>query len=245
MNPKTDNHQTPGAQLPVDSRNGDFQNSSPLIPSNGASTEPVGKNLSTGSESHLPKDGWKSILSTLLLFLLAPVIALSVAAFVIQSYQVDGESMEKTLQDRDRLIVDKLPRTWARITGNAYVPNRGDIIIFNQVGLPQSGLTQQKQLIKRVVALPGERILIKDGSLRVFNSQHPSGFNPDKESGYRIDAQHTPGNVDLIVPEDEVFVCGDNRTNSEDSRYFGPVSAENVVGKLVLRLLPLDKLQTY
>jgi signal peptidase I len=240
MNPKSDYSSEPARQAPADP----MANHSPAPGG-------INKDSAAGEPAAIPpmnpvhNEGWKSVISTLLLFLLAPVIALSVAAFIIQSYQVDGESMEKTLQDHDRLIVDKLPRTIARITGHGYIPHRGDIIIFNQAGLPDAGLSQEKQLIKRVVALPGERIVIKDGGITVYNNQHPSGFNPDKQSGYEIDAPLTPGNVELIVPPGEVFVCGDNRTNSEDSRFFGPVSSENIVGKLVLRLLPLDKFQTY
>src|SRR3990172_3207192 len=61
---------------------------------------------------------WRSIISTLVLFLIAPVIALLIAAFVVQSYQVDGQSMEPTLQDNDRLVVDKWQRSWARITNH-------------------------------------------------------------------------------------------------------------------------------
>lgn len=193
------------------------------------------------SVKHSKSDSWRSIVSTLLLFLMAPVIALTIAAFVIQSYQVDGESMETTLQHQDRLIVDKLPRTLSRITGNEYLPNRGDIIIFNLSSLSGS----DKQLIKRVIALPGERIVIKDGQVRVFNSSSPEGFNPDAATGYKITAKSTPGDVDLTVPDGMVFVCGDNRYNSEDSRYFGPVASDQIVGKLVLRLLPLDKLQVF
>lgn len=196
-------------------------------------------------QKHHDHDGWRSIISTLLLFLLAPVIALTIAAFVIQSYQVDGQSMETTLKHQDRLIVDKLPRTWSRLTNNPYIPNRGDIIIFNQSDIPNASVVQNKQLIKRVVALPGERIVIKDGKIKVFNHASPKGFDPDASTGYLITSVVTPGNVDLTVPEGEVFVCGDNRQNSEDSRFFGPVAADQIVGKLVLRLLPLDKLQTF
>lgn len=190
-------------------------------------------------------DGWRSILSTLLLIILAPVIALSIAAFIIQSYQVEGASMQTTLQHRDRLIVDKLPRTWSRLTGNAYIPNRGDIIVFNQSDLPNSVGGSGKQLIKRVIGLPGERVVIKSGKITIYNSSNLAGFDPDLQTGYSITSNFTSGNVDLVVPEGQVFVCGDNRQNSEDSRFFGPVRSEEIVGKLVLRLLPFDKLQTF
>lgn len=191
------------------------------------------------------KENWRSAVSTILLFLLAPIIALGIAAFVIQSYQVDGESMETTLQNNDRLIVDKLPRTLARITHHNYIPQRGNIIIFNQSGLPDSGPSGQKQLIKRVIGLPGERVLIQNGFITIFNKDNPNGFNPDKTTGYIITASTTPGNVDVTLKANQIFVCGDNRTNSEDSRFFGPVDTSQLVGKLVLRLLPASEIEKF
>jgi signal peptidase I len=188
---------------------------------------------------------FKSAISTILLLAIAPLIALSITAFAIQSYQVDGASMETTLQDHDRLIVDKLPRTLSRITNNTYIPHRGDIIIFNQANLPGTIYGEEKQLIKRVIGMPGERVVVKDGVITVYNRERPTGFNPDIETGYKITAPSTPGNVDVTLQTDEVFVCGDNRPNSEDSRYFGPIKADAIVGKLVLRLLPISNAQKF
>lgn len=188
--------------------------------------------------------GWRSIISTLSLFLAAPLIALLVAAFVVQSYQVDGQSMEPTLQDNDRLIVDKWQRSWARITKNDYVPQRGDIIIFNQSGLDFAG-SASKQLIKRVIGMPGERVVVKDGKITIYSAERPGGFNPDSSGEYSVAAAVTPGNVDVTLGNDEIFVSGDNRANSEDSRYFGPIKANQIVGKLAFRIVPLDKAQRF
>ncbi len=168
-----------------------------------------------------------------------------IVSFGIQSYQVDGVSMEQTLQDKDRLIVNKLPRSMARITHRKYIPHRGDIIIFNAVNLPDTFGLGSKQLIKRVIGLPGDHVVVRDGSITVFNADHPKGFNPDKTIGYTIAAKITDNNVDLKLGPDEIFVCGDNRPNSEDSRYFGPISSRDIVGKLVLRLFPTDKAQRF
>jgi signal peptidase I len=202
------------------------------------SEPPVSKKLNS--------EGVKSILSTILLLVGALVIALSIAAFVIQSYQVDGESMETTLQNNDRLIVDKIPRTVSRITHHSYVPHRGDIIIFNQTGILDSRGNEQKQLIKRVIGLPGERVVVNDGKITVYNEANPDGFNPDTSTGYKIAAKNTPGdNINVVLQSGEIFVCGDNRPNSEDSRYFGPVNVNNIVGKLVLRIFPLGKAERF
>lgn len=196
------------------------------------------------AESRKHFEDTKSVVSTLLLFLLAPLLAIFIAAYVAQSYQVEGQSMETTLQNNDRLIVDKWPRTWARISGHVYVPKRGDIIIFNQSGL-SFGSDSSKQLIKRVVGLPGERVIVKGGNITIYNQDRPSGFDPDKSSSYYIASRITPGDVNLTLKSDEIFVCGDNRANSEDSRYFGPVKLNQVVGKLSFRVLPINKAQHF
>jgi len=120
------------------------------------------------------------------------------------------------------------------------VPKRGQIIIFNQAGLFDASGSSEKTLIKRVVALPGERVVVKDGLITVYNAEHPKGFNPDKSGLYHISASQSPGDTDTTLDSDEIFVCGDNRTNSEDSRIFGPVKVDKVVGKLSLRILPIN-----
>lgn len=186
---------------------------------------------------------WRGIFSTIGLFISAFVIAVLLNTFVIQSYQVDGESMEPTLQNNDRLIVNKIPRSIARIDGHQYVPQRGDIIIFNEDGLP--GFVGTKQLIKRVIGLPGERVVVANGKITLYNKQHPDGFNPDTSDGYHITAPTTVGNVDLTLQSNQLFVCGDNRGNSEDSRYFGPINTNQIVAKLMFRILPLDKAKAF
>lgn len=189
--------------------------------------------------------GLRSIFSTILLLAIAPLIAFAITAFALQSYQVDGESMETTLQNSDRLIVDKVPRTIARITGHPYIPHRGDIIIFNQANLPDTSFGETKQLIKRVIGLPGERVVVKDGKITIYNRDNLNGFNPDTSDGYVIKNVPTAGDIDVTLKADQIFVCGDNRPNSEDSRYFGPINANDIVGKLVLRLLPINKTKTF
>lgn len=185
----------------------------------------------------------RSVLSTAGLFVTAFSIAILLNTFVIQSYQVDGISMQQTLHNDDRLIVSKVQRTVSRITGHQYIPQRGQIIIFNQAGLP--GFIGEKQLIKRVIGLPGDRVVVKDGHITVYNKVHPNGFNPDTAGIYTIDANFTIGNVDTTLQPDEIFVCGDNRGNSEDSRYFGPIKSNQVVAKLILRILPLNQAKSF
>lgn len=194
------------------------------------------------------KEGISSVLSTIGILLLAPLIAILLTAFVFQSYQVTGPSMETTLQNNDRLIVWKLARSWARITKHDYVPNRGDVVIFNEPQAAEElGLGAGKQLIKRVIALPGERVVVKDGTITVYNNEHPKGFSPDKTMPYNEDdiIPETSGNIDITVPKGSIFVSGDNRPDSLDSRSFGPVPLNDVIGKLAIRILPLNNIKRF
>ncbi|TAH34238.1 signal peptidase I [Candidatus Saccharibacteria bacterium] len=189
-----------------------------------------------------------STLSTIGVLLLAPLIAVLLTMFVFQSYQVDGPSMQETLHNNDRLIVWKLPRTWARITGHQYVPKRGDIIIFSQSNLSQYGdAADSKQLVKRVIGLPGDHVVVKDGVITVYNKEHPNGFQPDATLPYGKDGAipTTSDNVDVTLKDDQLFVSGDNRSNSLDSRIFGPISTDQVIGKLVVRILPLSQAERF
>ncbi|HTE21838.1 MAG TPA: signal peptidase I [Candidatus Limnocylindria bacterium] len=191
------------------------------------------------------REGFKNAASTILILIIAPLIALFLTAFVFQSYEVDGASMETTLQDRDRLIVWKLPRTISRITGNAFIPPRGEVVIFIKHGIEQYDPGQDKQLIKRVLGLPGERIVIRDNQITIYNSQHPEGFNPDTQGLYTPVQTDAPVNIDLIIPDGELFVAGDNRPNSLDSRAFGTVPAKDMIGTLAYRIFPLNKAKAF
>lgn len=196
-----------------------------------------------------PGDGWKSILSTIIIILAAPAIAFFLTVFVFQSYEVDGDSMETTLQNQDRLIVLKTGKTWANITNSEYIPKRGEIIVFEQHGNTVRGeeeSRESRQLIKRVIGLPGERVVVRDGSITVFNEDFPQGFNPDETGDYGDNvAPTTPQTVDITVPEGEIFVCGDNRTNSSDSRSFGTIKSEDIMGNLALRIYPFSKFDKF
>ncbi len=197
-------------------------------------------------KSHKPKhEGLRSAFSTLAILIIAPLIALFLTAYVFQSYKVDGPSMEATLQNHDRLIVLKVPRTLSSITGHPYIPHRADVIIFTLHGGEIGGVGQDKQLIKRVIGLPGDRVVVHNGNITVFNKDNPNGFNPDRTFPYGVVITTTSGDINLIVPENEVFVCGDNRANSLDSRSFGTVKAVDIVGKLQFRVYPFKNAEDF
>ena len=184
-------------------------------------------------------------LSTILILISAPLLAILITVFVFRTYQVDGPSMETTLHDNDRLIINKLPKTFSKIAGSHYIPERDDIIVFSQrSSFDQSG-NSKKQLIKRVIGLPGDQVVIKDGVVTIYNDENPDGLLVDRDGPQAAVIKQTSGNIDETVNEGEVFVLGDNRGNSSDSRAFGTISSDDIVGKLTFRIFPFDKWENF
>lgn len=191
------------------------------------------------------KEKIKENLSTILILVSAPLLAILLSVFVFRTYQVDGPSMLTTLHDKDRLIINKMPVTFSKITGKDYIPNRYDIIVFEHKGqLSATGIVE-KQIIKRVIALPGERIVIKDGFATVFNNEYPQGFKVDDLGPEANVITTTKGNIDETVKQGEVFVMGDNREESLDSRAIGTINSDQIIGKLVVRIYPFDDWEIY
>ena len=188
---------------------------------------------------------WSDTLSTIGVILLAPIVAVILTQFVFQSYQVEGESMEQTLQDRDRLIVTKTAKTWSRVTRHDYIPERYDIVIFNHSGEFGDGKLEEKQLVKRVIGLPGDHVSVKDNVVKVYNKEHPDGFLIDREGPEKDTITTTPGTIEETVKPGEIYVMGDNRNNSLDSRAFGAIRDQDIVGRLAVRIYPFNKIDKY
>lgn len=152
--------------------------------------------------------------------IIAIILAFLVRGFVVETFVVIGPSMEPTLHDMERLFVNK-------VVYRIHPPGRGDIIVF---GYPRD---PSRDFIKRVIGLPGETVELRDGRVYVDGK-----FIPEKTVVFP-DHQSTYGPVK--VPEGQIFVLGDNRRNSEDSRYFGFVPFANIRGKAFLMYWPLRR----
>ena len=170
---------------------------------------------------------------------------LFINTFIFRSFSVVGPSMETTLYTGDRLIVDRLPVTWSQLQNKTYIPNRGQVIVFKNPRFT-SGIGDE-YIVKRVIAFPGEHVVLRDGKYTIFNTEHPDGFNPD-DTNHNEPGSPTSGTVDEIVPKDELFVSGDHRqaTFSYDSRNgLGTIPFYDVIGPVSLRVFPFDKIRTF
>jgi len=199
----------------------------------------------------------KDIFSLIIFVFFVVIGTLFLNTYVIRSYNVVGASMENTLHGKDRLIVNRAAVSLSHFLGKPYVPKRGQIIVFLN-GDASGPLTcgvettiRDQYIIKRVIAFPGERVTVKDNVLTVYNNEHPEGFHPDdqtRKSDFDGPKKQTSGEVDMIVPDDEIFVAGDNRegTHSYDSRYgLGTIPYCRIIGPVLLRLYPFNKIRLF
>lgn len=138
--------------------------------------------------------------------------------------------MEPNFFDHEYLIIDE-------ISYRLRPPNRGEIVVFRYPNDPK------QYFIKRVVGLPGETVEINNGQVKIFNDKHPNGALLNEK--FYLDQDFTATTLTVTLKSDEYYVLGDNRIASLDSRYFGPVKRNLVVGRVWVRGWPLDRWKVF
>lgn len=166
--------------------------------------------------------------SSLLIWIVGIIILVKlIQAYLIQPFVVDGASMLPTYHNAEFLMVDKLSYELKK-------PERGDIMIF-KLYENNNNPYEGKHLIKRVIGLPGERVVIKNGVTMIYNASNPDGFILNEPYVIYKDPQK---NAEVTLDDHHYFVMGDNRAQSYDSRDWGPLDAKDVKGQVLLRLYP-------
>jgi len=160
-------------------------------------------------------------------------IVLPFRLYIAEPYIVEGASMDPTFKTGDYLIVDKLSYELGK-------PERNSVVVFK---FPED---PRKSFIKRVIGLPGETVVVKSGSTTIINSENPKGFAIDQlyvKNTCTGTEHNCISSYQKTLAGDEYFVMGDNRAESFDSRSWGPLSKKYILGKPVLRLYPLNKIE--
>lgn len=161
---------------------------------------------------------------------IALAIIIPIRYFLFQPFYVRGASMEPTFQDSEYLIIDE-------ITYRFSDPERGDVVVVRN---PQH---ESEFFIKRIIALPGETISVEDGVVIIFNDTNLDGLL--LKEMYLGEGVKTSGTINVKLDEDEYYILGDNRTVSLDSRAFGPLEEQYLVGRAWLRVWPFDRFQHF
>lgn len=171
---------------------------------------------------------WYQVFDLIRFVFICLIIVIPIRVFIAQPFIVDGESMFPTFQDKNYLIVDQISYRLGH-------PERGDVIVFRYPKNPS------RFFIKRVIAVPGETISFEGNTITITNDAHPDGLileEPYIDHSIYHDEKITLG-------EEEYYVMGDNRSNSSDSRAWGPLEESFITGRAWLRLWPLSKINTH
>lgn len=162
--------------------------------------------------------------------LIAVLTVFLIRNFLLQPFLVNGASMEPNFADGDYLLIDEL-------TYRFRSPERGEVIVFRYPG------DESVYYIKRIIGLPGERIVLNGGEIKIFNKNNPKGFVLEE---FYLDAERFAyGEREFTLGPSEYFVMGDNRPYSFDSRSWGPLAEKELIGLVRLRLWPITKIMAF
>lgn len=180
---------------------------------------------------------WRSeLLDLIKTLVIVLVVYFVIRSYIAQPFLVRGRSMEQTLSDGDYLIVDQL-------SYNISNPERSDIVVFHTEFI--QGGAEKEYYIKRIIGIPGDRVVIKDGNVILYknNSDTPTLLKePYIIEGLKTISQDP---IDVTLSENQYFVLGDNRGNSSDSRYWGVLNKQYITGKPVIRLFPFNAIKIF
>jgi signal peptidase I len=173
------------------------------------------------------KSFWASIRENLQIIAIALVLALLIRTFVAEPRFIPSDSMLPTLEQGDRLVVEKLSYDF-------HPPRRGDIVVFEPPAqLQLQGYQKDQAFIKRVIATAGDVIAVKEGKIYLNNQPLSEDYILEPPQ-YNL--------MPLLVPENNLFVMGDNRNNSNDSHIWGFLPENNVIGRAFFRFFPFNRL---
>ncbi|MDD4761846.1 MAG: signal peptidase I [Candidatus Pacebacteria bacterium] len=167
-----------------------------------------------------------SLIETLEVALIAIVSVLVIRTYLVQPFLVSGDSMEPNFSSGNYLLVDELSYQFRK-------PERGEVIVFKFPDNPSV------YYIKRIIGLPGEKIIIKNGEVEIFNQGSSEGKKIE-EKYIPVDFR-TSGDVEVVLKDEEYFVMGDNRMFSFDSRSWGPLEKKYIMGIARFNLWPLSE----
>ena len=179
----------------------------------------------------MPAQRSENFFTELLKFIvIAAIIILPIRFFVAQPFIVSGESMHPTFENSQYLIVDEL-------TYHFEAPQRGDVIVL------KFPLDTSRSFIKRIIGLPGDTVVMNGETVTIKNAAHPQGFTLNEP--YISAIHQSTTNMTVTLKPGEYFVLGDNRKESADSRYWGTLPADDIIGRPMLRIYPFNEIGTY
>jgi len=165
------------------------------------------------------------------------VLVLVIKAFLIEAFVIPSGSMEPTLKLYNRILVEKV----------GYSLHRGDLVVFDKP--PADTQPGEPHLIKRIIGLPGDVVSARGGYYYIDGKKLNETWLPRVDRGVTCAAYSAPPTcrpfAPVTVPRGDYFVSGDNRTNSYDSRYFGPITGRSVVGKVFIKIWPLSEISLF
>jgi len=191
---------------------------------------PLYESSSGDEKSSILREAGTFFWETAKVVILSLAIILPIRFYVAQPFYVKGASMEPTFYDHEYLIIDEF-------SYHVRDPRRGEVVVFRYPENP--GLF----FIKRVIGLPKERITISQGTVTVY--PEGSGKPLVMQEPYLDSSTRTAGEIDLLLQDDEYYVLGDNRSASFDSRSFGPLDRSFIVGRVVFRGWPIDRIDIF